>query len=399
MSAKHDESPDLTSPQFKANPFPFYACLRAETPVYRTKWIFGLRVWLVTRYADVLTVLKDERFSKAYVSRIPFVPRAIRVLTRSLLNVDPPDHTRLRLLVGKAFTPRVVEKLRNRVQTLCDELVDAVAADRRMDLVSQYALPLPLTIIGDLLGIPSVERRQFASWSKALASGDSGRVIDALRGWISMLRFGGYFRKLVAIRRTDPQDDFVTALVQAEEAGDRLDEEELIAMLGLLLIGGYETTVNLIASGALALMENPQQRELLQKQSGLAESAVEELLRYTSPVDFATPRIAREDIILSGMRIPKGAFVLPALTSANRDEAQFANADLLNITRDPNRHVAFGMGSHFCLGVPLARLEGQIALPTLFRRLPALRPGTHPKALRWRKGLLLRGLEELPVVW
>ncbi len=393
------EAADLTSSRFKANPYRFYSRLRAETPVYRTKWIFGLPVWVVTRYGDVLTVLKDERFSKSYVSRIPFVPRAIRVLTRSLLNVDPPDHTRLRLLVGKAFTPRVVEKLRDRAQTLCDELLQAVAAERQMDLVRAYALPVPLTIIAELLGIPDRERRQFASWSKTLAAGDSGRVIDALRGWMSMWRFGGYFRKLVAIRRADPQDDFVTALVQAEEAGDKLDEEELIAMLGLLLIGGYETTVNLIASGALTLMENPQQRELLQKHDRLAEPAVEELLRYTSPVDFATPRIAREDIILSGIRIPKGAFVLPALISANRDEAQFANADILDITRDPNRHVAFGMGAHFCLGAPLARLEGQIALPTLFRRFPTLHLATDPKALRWRKGLLLRGLHELPVVW
>ncbi len=392
------DAPDFTSPRFKANPYPFYARLRAEAPLYRARWVFRLLVWVVTRYSDVLTVLKDERFSKVYVSNIPFVPRSIRALTRNLLNVDPPDHTRLRTLVNKAFTPRVVERLRDRAQTVCDELLDAAVSRGGMELVSGFALPLPLTIIADLLGIPTAERRQFTSWSKKIAAGDSGRFRDVLRGWLSMGRFGRYVRKLVALRRREPQDDLVTALVQAEEAGDKLSEEELISMIGLLLIGGYETTVNLIASGALALIQNPRQRDLLRANPDLAESAVEELLRYTSPADFATPRTAREDIILSETRVPRRAFVLAALGSANRDESQFTDPETLDITRAPNRHLAFGMGAHFCVGAPLARLEGQIALTTLFRRFPDLRLETTPESLRWRRGLLLRGLEELPVV-
>ena len=200
------------------------------------------------------------------------------------------------------------------------------------------------------------------------------------------------------MRRADPREDIVTALIEAEEAGDKLSEKELIGMIGLLLFAGYETTVNLIATGALTLMQHPDQRDRMRADESLAEPAVEELLRYTSPADFATPRIARQDIVLSGITIPRGAVVLAALGSANRDESQFRDAGILDLTREPNRHVAFGMGAHFCVGAPLARLEGQIALTTLFRRFPDLRPGRPAETLRWRRGLLFRGLEEFPVV-
>ena len=397
------ESPDLTSPQFKADPHPFYARLRAEAPVYRIRWIFGSRAWIVTRYEDVLTVLKDRRFSKDFAPGLPFVLRLPFVLppmfARNLLQLDPPDHTRLRALVNKAFTPRVVERLRNSIQRICDELLDTAVKDGSMELVRGFALPVPLTVIADLLGIPAVERRQFGVWSKRVAGGDTGRVIDGFNARVSFWRFGRYFRKLVALRRAEPQDDLVTALIEAEEAGEKLDEQELIAMMTLLLFAGHETTAHLIAVGALVLMQHPTQKELLQANPDLAESAIEELLRYTSPGDFATPRIAREEVTLGGARIPRGAVVLAALGSANRDESQFRHPDALDITREPNRHLAFGMGAHFCVGAPLARLEGQIALTTLFRRFPDLRPARPPESLRWRRGLLLRGLEELPVAW
>lgn len=393
------ESPDLASPRFKGNPYPFYARLRAESPVYCTRWTFlRLKAWIVTRYADVLCVLRDERFSKEFPAVTRWAPRPVRRLTRSLLAVDPPDHTRLRTLVSKAFTPRVVEQLRDRIQETCDELLNAVSADRRVDLVRGYALPLPMTIIADLLGIPSRDRHQFASWSRKFTAASSGALMDVLPGWWGMWRFGRYFRGLVALRRVEPQDDLVTALIQAEEEDDKLGEDELIAMLGLLLVAGYETTVNLVASGALALIEHPQQRDLLQANPALAESAIEELARYTSPLEFATPRTAREDITLAGTRIPRGSLVLAGLGSANRDESRFRDPDTLDITREPNQHLAFGFGAHFCLGAPLARLEGQIALTTLFRRFPDLCLAREPESLRWRRGMLFRGLEELPVV-
>jgi len=394
----HIKLPDLASPRFKADPYPLYARLRAEAPVFRTR-AFYLPAWVVSRYDDVLVVLRDQRFSKDFVSQMPWIPRSIRALTRNMLSLDPPDHTRLRTLVSKAFTPAVVERMRDRIQIVCDDLLDAAVAKGGMDLVGGFALAVPLTIIGDLLGVPQRDRRSFAARSKWVAAGGSGAALDFARGMAGMWLSGRYLRKLVALRRAEPGEDLVTALIRAEEAGDKLSEDELISMIGLLLLGGYETTVGLIASGALALIQHPRQRELLRTDPAVVKPAIEELLRYTSPADFATPRVAREDVTLGGVRIPRGALALAALGSANRDESQFHDPETLDITRDPNRHLAFGMGAHFCVGAPLARLEGQIALTTLFRRLPDLRLARAPESLRWRRSVLFRGLAELPVVW
>lgn len=392
------KAPDLASPRFKADPYPFYARLRAEAPVYRTRLAFWGPAWLVTRYDDVLAVLKDPRLAKDYSSKMRWVPRAIQPLNRNLLNLDPPDHTRLRTLVSKAFTPRVVERMRDRIQAVCDELLDAAAAGGRMEIVGGFALPLPLTIIADLLGIPARDRRRFYSWSKRVAAATSGAVVDLLRAqpalWLSMR----YLRGLIAVRRAEPRDDLVTALLRAEEAGDKLSEDEVVGMIALLLLAGYETTMSLIACGALALVQHPRQRELLPQDPARAETAIEELLRYTSPADFATFRIAREDVTIGSATIPRGHLVLAALASANHDESQFSDPETLDLTREPNRHLAFGVGAHFCLGAPLARLEGQIALTTLFRRFPDLRLANAAGTLRWRRGLLFRGLEQLPVV-
>jgi len=392
-------SPDLASPRFKADPFPFYARLRAEAPIYRTKLPLWGPALLVTRYDDVLMVLKDGQFAKDISSKMRWVPRAIQPLNRNLLNLDPPDHTRLRALVSKAFAPRMVELLRDRIQGACDQLLDAAATNGRMEIVGGFALPLPLTIIADLLGIPERDRRRFFAWSKRGAAATSGAVLDLLRAqpalWLSMR----YLRGLIALRRAEPRDDLVTALLRAEEAGDKLSEDEVIGMIALLLLAGYETTMSLIAMGALALIQHPRQRELLQQKPTMAESAIEELLRYTSPADIATLRIAREDVTIGSVPLARGDVVLASLASANRDEAQFSDPDTLDITRQPNRHLAFGLGAHFCLGAPLARLEGQIALTTLFRRLPDLRLAEAAETLRWRRGLLFRGLEQLPVVF
>jgi cytochrome P450 PksS len=390
--------PNLASPRFKANPYPLYARLRAEAPVSKTR-AFLLPTWIVTRYDDVLIVLKDRRFSKDFVARMPLVPKSIRALTRNLLSLDPPDHTRLRTLVNKAFTPAVLARMRGRIQSLCDELLDTAAAEGGMDLVSGYALPVPLTIIGDLLGVPQLDRRGFVRRTKWVAAGGSGVGLDFPRGLAGMWLSGRYLRKLVALRRNDPGDDLVTALIDAEEGGEKLSEDELISMIGLILLGGYETTANLIASGAMALIQHPEQSELLRTNSTVVEPAIEELLRYTSPADFATPRVAREDLTLADVRIRSGDLALAALGSANRDETQFRDPETLDLTREPNRHLAFGMGAHFCVGAPLARLEGQIALTTLFRRFSSLRLAARPESLRWRKSVLFRGLVELPVAW
>ncbi|HEX6291983.1 MAG TPA: cytochrome P450 [Herpetosiphonaceae bacterium] len=397
--------PNLASPQFKANPFPFFARLRAEAPVYRAQLSRRESVWLVARYDDVLAVLKDERFGKdrfkamtqEQQAKMPWMPGMIKPLTQNMLDLDAPDHTRLRGLVHKAFTPRLIEQLRGRVHTLCDELLDAVLRRGHMDLVRDYALPLPVTIIAEMLGIPPKDRTKFTRWSNSIVSvGSSSEVLRALP---SIWLFMRYLRKRFEERRAAPQDDLITALVQAEEAGDRLSEDELLAMVLLLLIAGHETTVNLIANGTLALLEHREQMERLRGEPELIKPAIEELLRYTSPVYTSTERFAREDLTLCGVMIRRGEQVLAVIASANRDEQHFERPDALDLARDPNRHLSFGQGIHYCLGAPLARLESQIAVDMLLRRMPDLRLATAPDALRWRRGLVLRGLHALPVAF
>jgi len=397
---------DITSPEFKANPYPFYARLRAEAPVCRVTLPSKQTAWLITRYEDVAMALKDERFAKDKLNALtpeqaakqPWVPAMFKPLERNMLDLDAPDHTRLRGLVHKVFTPRLVEQMRQRIQKLADELLDAVEGQGRMDLIRDYALPIPTTIIAEMLGVPVEDRHKFQRWSKALVSSNpSGWGV--LKAIPTAMAFMGYIRKLVKARRANPQDDLVSALVQAEEAGEQLSEDELLAMIVLLLVAGHETTVNLIGNGMLALLEHPDQLERLRNDPALIKPAVEELLRYASPVETATERYAREDITIAGVTIPRGAMVFAVIASANRDERQFANPDTLDITREPNKHLAFGQGVHYCLGAPLARLEGQIAIDSLLRRCTDIRPAVAPGTLRWRRGLVVRGLEALPVAW
>ncbi|MDQ3302111.1 MAG: cytochrome P450 [Actinomycetota bacterium] len=402
-------SPDLASPAFKADPYPFYARLRAEAPVWGATLRDRRTAWLVTRYDDVARVLKDDAFAKDKLNamdpeqraKTPWVPGFLKPLERNMLDLDDPDHARLRALVSKAFTPRLIEQLRGRIEALCEELLDAMERERDRkggtDLVAGYALPLPATVIAELLGVPAGDHAKFHRWSNRLVSVSSGR--DMLRALPAALSFVRYLRNLVERRRADPQDDLITALIRAEEAGDKLSEDELLAMAFLLLVAGHETTVNLIASGTLALLENPEQAERLRRDPSLVKPAVEELLRYTSPVGMATERYAREDTEIWSTTIPRGGLVLAVLGSANRDERHFEDPDALDLARDPNRHLAFGRGGvHHCLGAPLARMEGQIALNALLRRFPGARLAIAPETLRWRRGLFLRGLERLPLV-
>jgi len=390
-----DSSVNLVSREFKADPFPFYARLRAEQPVCRVDIGLapGIReAWLVTRYDDVVMVLKDPRFAKnrENAAKKPWLPDFVKPLERNMLDLDEPDHCRLRTLVHKAFTPAMVEKLQPRIQGIADHLLDAVEAKGSMDLVQDYALPLPLTVIVELLGIPSEDLDRFHGWSKA-ALRPPTRAMPSIWAWMRYLRL--LFRDL----RVTPREGLMTALVQVEESGDRLSEEELLAMAVLLIIAGHETTVNLIASGTLALLEHPAEMNRLRGNPELIGSAVEELLRFVNPLETATMRFALEDATVGGTTIPRGALVLAVLASANRDEKQFDHPDELDLTRQNNRHVAFGQGAHFCLGAPLARLEGQIAINTVLRRLPKLQLAVPVKSLKWRATPVLRGLEALPV--
>jgi cytochrome P450 len=394
---------NIVSAEFKADPFPFFARLRASDPVYRTMLPDKTPVWLLTRYDDVNALLRDQRFTKNRRSaltkdqlrKLPWMPPMFRPLERNMLDLDPPDHTRLRSLVHKAFTPSLVERMRSRTQAVTDELLDRAVSIGEMDLIRNFALPLPMTIITEILGVPTKDQDKFHRWSQAVVSLSSPnptlRVIPAV--W----KFIRYLRQFFKLRRRDPQDDLVSALIKAEEAGDKLNEDELLAMVFLLLIAGHETTVNLIGNGTLALLENPNEVSKLRSEPSLVKGAVEELLRYTSPVLMATERYARENAMVHGVTIPRGEMTLGVIGSANRDETAFENPNELDITREPNKHLSFGQGIHFCLGAPLARMEAQIAFTTLLRRLPDLRLKNSPHSLRWRPTMILRGLASLPV--
>jgi cytochrome P450 PksS len=389
----------LAHPRFKADPYPFYARMRAESPVFQASVPFVGRGWFVTRYEDVVTVAKDDRFSRNILPMVRWLPGLVLVpLTRQILSQDPPDHTRLRKLVTQAFTPRRIERLGDRIQAVCDGLLEAAPRTGSFDLVRDYALPLPLTVIAELLGIPMQDRQRFHRLAQgSLPIGVASGILDLPMALPHVWLITRYFRRLFAERRARPGDDLISALVQAEEAGDRLDEDELLGIAILLLVAGYETTVHLIGSAALALLQDPDQGARFVTEPGLTYTAMEELLRYTSPVEMMTPRIAREDVTLSSVTIPRGAWVVAVLGSANRDESAFTDPGTLDLARDPNPHVAFGQGRHFCLGASLARMEAQIALTTLFTHFPGLCLTQPAESLRWRKLFPLRGLAELPV--
>jgi cytochrome P450 len=397
---------DLTSAAFRSDPYPSFARWRAESPVLRVKLPDQQIVWLVTRYDDAVTVLKDPRFvndrrrvlTPEQVARLPWMPGPLKTLERNMLNRDDPDHGRLRGLVHKAFTPRLVANMIDRIRTITSDLLDEVQARGRMDLIRDYALPLPTTIIAEMMGVPVRDRHKFHRWSNALVTSSASRwgMLGSLPSLWAFLR---YIRSLVKLRQAKPGDDLVSALVHAREADDRLSEDELLSMVFLLLVAGHETTVNLIGNGVLALLEHPAQMERLRDDPELIKPAVEELMRYDSPVQFASERYPREEITIAGVSIAPGETVQPLLGSANRDERQFDRADELDITREPNRHLAFGQGVHYCVGAPLARLEGQIAINALLERFPDLRLAVPSRALRRRRGLGLRGLESLPLAF
>lgn len=399
---------DITSRAWKRDPFPEYARLRREQPVCKAK-TGQSEIWLVTRYDDVLAVLKDDIHFINNPSRVQSAgrhgrglenaPGFLKPLAANMLVVDDPDHARLRGLVHKAFTPQRIDQMQGRMVAICNELIDGMVQKglrgRKIDLITDFALPLPLTVITELLGVPPEDRQKFHRWTSPMLLPPTAlnhyRMLPAI--WF----FFRYLRQTFAKRRSDPRDDLLTALLQAEEAGDQMSEDELLAMVFLLLLAGHETTVNLIASGTLALLQFPDQLALLRQDPTLNRSAVEELLRYTSPAETASERYALKDLTLQGAAIQRGEQVLVALASANRDESVFPDPDTLDIRRQKNKHLAFGQGIHYCVGAPLARMEGAIAFNLLAQRLPKLRLAVPADQLKWRASDTVRGLEALPV--
>ncbi|PYN01238.1 MAG: cytochrome P450 [Candidatus Rokuibacteriota bacterium] len=384
-------------PAFNADPYPTYHRLRAEDPVHRTPMGF----WILTRYDDVATVLRDARFGRKGFDELIRDRFGENTFDQAMLFRDPPDHTRLRALVNKAFTPRVIEEMRAKIQKTVDRLLDGVRDARAMDVIADLAYPLPVSVISEMLGVPAEDRDLFRGWSADIA-----RSLDAIvlptepevveRGNAARHALSSYFRALIAERRRRPQRDLLSDLIAAEEQGDKLSEEELMATILLLFVAGHETTVNLIGNGTLALLRNPNQLEALRRSPALIGGAIEELLRYDAPVQ-RTGRMPNTDVELGGKRIAKGDLVLSLIGAANRDPAHFAEPDRLDLARADNRHLAFGWGIHFCLGAPLARAEAQAAIGTIARRMPALALATPTPD--WREASALRGLKTLPVTF
>ncbi|MGD0311712.1 MAG: cytochrome P450 [Acidimicrobiales bacterium] len=399
---------DPFDPLWSADPFPLYADLRERAPIHRNDMGF----WVVARHADCLAVLRDRRASSDSLNvaienmpegfRTPIAeddPVAVAMIEmRPFLFRDPPDHTRLRGLVSKAFTPRVVESLRAGTQRVVDELLDAAIEAGQVDLLEAFAYPLPVRVICDLLGVPTADEDRFRGWSHALARGLdpdfllTEEVIDA-RGE-AVMQFSQYFFELLADRKRNPGEDLLSRLVEAEEAGATLSEAELLSTCILLLVAGHETTVNLIAGGTLALLQHPDQLERFRSDPEVTRSGVEEMLRYVSPVQL-TGRALTEDCEFGGVEFAAGDFAMLLLASGNHDPDQFDDPERFDVTRTPNNHLGFGFGIHHCLGAPLARMETQVALASLVRRAPGLTLAVDDVV--YKSNVVLRGMEALPV--
>jgi len=392
----------LLDPEVLANPYPLYHRLRTEDPVH---WDPFLHAWVVTRYADVIRVLQtfsaDRSPSPEQLTTMGLeaLNPIAQVMVRQMLFMDAPDHTRLRGLASVAFTPRRVERLRAHIQEIVDSRLDRVVHAGRADLVADLAAPMPAIVTAELMGVPVADHGQLKAWSADFAEmlgnfqHNPDRIPRVLR---SVEEMTAYFRSVIHDQRECPRDGLIHALMSAEVEGARLTEAEVVANVIVTMVGGQETTTNLIGNGVLSLLRNPDQLEKLRADSSLIPSAVEELLRYESPSQH-TARLARENVVMGGRQIQRRQAVIAVMGAANRDPERFPDPDRLDITRQDNRHVAFGWAAHFCFGAPLARLEAHIAFETILRRLPKL--GLDAQPLVWRHNLGLRGLAALPVVF
>jgi cytochrome P450 len=406
VDALTDFDTKMGSAGFFADPYPLYHQLRADQPIF---WSERWGCWLLTRYHDVHACL---RAGAAYsnVGRQAAMPRrlpterqaGLRALTShyssGLSNQDPPAHTRLRGLVNRAFTPRVVANLSQRIQQIVDELLERLELDTPIDVIREYAYPLPAIVIAELLGLPAEDREQFRAWSTEITAFLGTGHADARsaeRGQSNMLELRAYLARMIEVRRAAPRADLLSGFVCAEEQGDVLGDSEILGSCVTLLLGGHETTTNLIGNGLLALLRTPDQLARLRRDPDLMPTAVEELLRFDSPVQRVW-RLLAAAADLGGRRLERGEAVFLMAGSANRDPAQFADPDTLDLSRKPNRHLTFGHGIHFCLGAPLARLEASIAFTSLLRRFPQIELAT--KRVDYHPNIAFRGLKSLPVV-
>jgi cytochrome P450 len=391
----------LSDPAFLTDPYPFYHQLRETAPVF---WLphggptGGM--WLVTRYEDVAFLLKDSHTTKEIRRVVPPEKLGPQAENPDLLTSDPPDHTRLRALVNLAFTPKRIRQLEPRIAALAAELLAQVRDAGAMEFMADFAVPLPIIVIAELLGVPPEDRAEFRVWTNNMMRGldaISASAEIAKKAEEAGLALASYFAALFTERRAQPQDDLISGLIAARDGSDQLSEEELLGMCQLLLIAGHETTVNLLGNGLLTLLRHRQQWELLQQEPGLLDSAIEEMLRYESPVQRSTLRFTTEPLTVAGQTIATGQQVSAVIGAANRDPAQFPAPDRFDIRRQPNRHLAFGRGIHFCLGAPLARTEARIAFSQLLDNFPGMELATDTPD--WSGNTFLRGLNSLPVKW
>ncbi len=396
---------NLASAQFKEDAYEIYKESRKKQPILFVNQVEIGKEWLITRYEDALPLLKDNRLKKDWTNVFSQDIKNMYLsvdnsdhLTTHMLNSDPPNHSRLRSLVQKAFTPKMIAQLDGRIQRIADDLISDIERKGTLKLVDDYSFPLPIIVISEMLGIPKEDQAKFRIWSHAvIASPETPEEIKETEKQLS--EFITYLQYLVDVKRKEPKEDLVSALILAESEGHKLSARELYSMIMLLIVAGHETTVNLITNTVLALLENPNQLQLLKDNPKLIDSAIEEGLRYYSPVEVTTARWAAEPFQIHHQTIQKGDMVIIALASANRDETVFENPEIFDITRENNRHIAFGHGSHFCLGAPLARLEAKIAITTLFKRMSELQIKGDRKDIKWQGNYLMRSLEELPLTF
>jgi cytochrome P450 len=396
---------DLSEPVMFSDPFPRYAELRRNMPVsrVRSRQLLRNEGYMLTRYNDVMFLHSDPRFSSDIMKNgkpgpMKYLPRMFRLLTDSMVFKDDPDHARLRRLVNQAFTPRMIQAMTDDIERIVADLLDKLSRHDVVDLVRDFAIPLPLSVISRMLGVSDVDRERFSHLMERMADGTgSGSALEMIRAMPSGRRLLKMIDAMAERRRTDPDDALISSLVAASDDGDRLSEDEIAAMIFLLMLAGHDTTANLIGSSILTLLEHPEEAERLREDPSLAASAIEELLRFTTPVPCGAARITLDDVEVADVRIPKGSSVLGMIISANRDETIFENPDVLDLRREPNKHLTFAFGKHFCLGNQLARMEGRIAVRELLQRFPNMQLSVPREQLRYKASQSLRGLRGLPL--
>ncbi len=388
-------------------PYELYSKLRSSNSFASIEGIFPHMKWshIATRYEDVSALLRDPRFGSdvtlgggfVNLKTARWVPKAFRSFLNSMILTDAPDHLRLRNLVSKGFTPRRVRDMEGKIVDIVDQLLDSIEGNETVDLMHDFSLQVPLSVISNMMGVPPEERERFHQLSVSFVDDLPGTYWGLARLAPTLIGLQRFFEKLVHLKRKHPADDLTTALIAVEDDGDRFSDDELVGMLFLLLMAGHETTINLVANGILALIEHPDQLAKFRQQPGLMDLMIEEMVRYTNPVQHIAPRFAKETVELNGKTIQKGESVMLFVAAANRDATVFDNPDVFDIARTPNKHLGFGFGAHYCLGAPLARMEASIAFSRLFERYPGIRLAVPSENLQWRKSIALNGLVKFPV--